>query len=564
MTDTNQALLPVYHYPLYRVLDHAAKKYPELPFTLFKGNTRTYAEVKDSADRVANFLASAGIKKGDRVALFLPNIPRFPDIFFGILKAGAVCVSCNPMYTAAELTHQLNDSGARMLFCMDHPRLYDIAVTAVEETAVETVVVCGIQSCLSPFQAILGKLSGKIPRVKTLHPGHLRFDDMIAQAAPTPPRVTIDPQRDIAVMLYTGGTTGVPKGAALTHTNFTYDLTAAHTYFTLSHAPGEDPEPFRCGGVHTMLGILPWYHSFGLTGALLFAAFTASKIICIPDPRAGKPPFTEVLKAISTFKPTFMAAVPTLFAALTTHPRLKKYDLSSIKACLSAGAPLPPELCRQFEEKTGATIFEAYGLTETAPCVCANPADREKRKIGTIGFPLPGTCIKIVDLETGTTALPPGEEGELAVCGPQVMQGYWQRPQADAEVFRTFDNLRYFLTGDVARVDPEGYVSITDRKKDMIIVSGFNVYPREVEDILYTHPGVALAAVVGVPDPKRGERVKAVVKRKPNHSVSEQELLDFCRDKMAGYKRPRSIEFVEDIPLSTVGKVLRRALRQTT
>ena len=550
-----------YHLPLYRILDHAAVQYPQHTFTLFQGKSRTYAQVKDTANRVANFLARYGIKKADRVAVFLPNIPQFPEIFFGILKAGAVCVNCNPMYTASELNHQLSDSGAKMIFCMEHPSLYEKTVTAITHTDVETVVTCSISSYLPTGLAFMGRMLNKLPRIKHL-PGHLKFDDIVAEAAPTPPMVTIDPEKDTAVMLYTGGTTGVPKGAELTHANFIYDLKAAHAYFNMVHEPGEPPEPFRPGGAHTTLGVLPWYHSFGLTGALLLTVFTGNRILCIPDPRSGKPPFTDVLKTIAKFKPTYMAAVPTLFVAFNTHPRLKKYDLSSIKGCLSAGAPLPPEVCRQFEEKTGAIIFEAYGLTETAPCVCANPSIKESRKIGTIGFPLPGTQVKIVDVDTGTKVLPPGEEGELAVHGPQVMKGYWKRPQADADAFKILEDKRFLLTGDIARVDEEGYISITDRKKDMIIVSGFNVYPREVEDIIYTHPAVALVAVVGVPDPNRGEAVKAFIKVKPDQSLTEREIIEFCKEKMTGYKRPRIVEFVDEIPVSTVGKVLRRALRE--
>ena len=549
-----------YHLPLYRILDHAAVKYPQHTFTLFQGKSRTYAQVKDTANRVANFLARYGIKKADRVALFLPNIPQFPEIFFGILKAGAVCVNCNPMYTASELNHQLSDSGARVIFCMEHPSLYDKTVAAITDTEVETIVTCNISSYLPAGLAFMGRMLNKLPRIKHLA-GHLKFDDIVAEAAPTPPMVTIDPEKDTAVMLYTGGTTGVPKGAELTHANLIYNLKAAHAYFRMVHEPGEPPEPFRPGGAHTTLGVLPWYHSFGLTGALLLTAFTGNRILCIPDPRSGKPPFTDVLKTIAKFKPTYMATVPTLFVAFNTHPRFKKYDLSSIKGCLSAGAPLPPEVCRQFEEKTGAIIFEAYGLTETAPCVCANPSIKETRKIGTVGFPLPGTQVKIVDVDTGTTILPPGEEGELAVCGPQVMKGYWKKPQADAEAFRILDGKKFFLTGDIAEIDQEGYLSITDRKKDMILVSGFNVYPREVEDILYTHPAVALVAVVGIPDETRGTTVKAFIKLKPDHPLTEKDVIAFCREKMTGYKRPRRVEFVEEIPISSVGKVLRRVLR---
>ncbi len=378
-----------------------------------------------------------------------------------------------------------------------------------------------------------------------------------------PPTVEIDPENDTAVMLYTGGTTGIPKGVELTHTNFTYDLKAAHAYFRIVHEPGAPPEPFRQGGAHTTLGVLPWYHSFGLTGALLFTTLTANRIVCIPDPRTGNPPFTDVLKAVAKFNPTYMAAVPTLFVAFNNHPHLKKYNLSSIKVCLSAGAPLPPEVCRQFEEKTGAVIFEAYGLTETAPCVCSNPPIKEKRKIGTIGFPLPGTHVNIVDVDTGTTTLSQGKEGELAVWGPQVMKGYWKRPQADAEVFRILDGKKFLLTGDIARIDEEGYISITDRKKDMILVSGFNVYPREVEDIIYEHPGVALVAVVGIPDKNRGETVKAFIKPKPDRILTEEEILEFCKERMTGFKRPRIVEFTDEIPVSSVGKVLRRTLRDS-
>jgi long-chain acyl-CoA synthetase len=256
-----------------------------------------------------------------------------------------------------------------------------------------------------------------------------------------------------------------------------------------------------------------------------------------------------------------MPAVPTIFVAFTNHPNLDQYDLSSIMGCFSGGAPLPPEVCRQFEEKTGAVIFEGYGLSETAPVATANPTDAEKRRIGTIGFPVPGTDIKFVDLDTGLKELPKGEDGEIAISGPQVMQGYWNKPEENEAVFREIGGRRYFLTGDVGHADEEGYILITDRKKDMILVGGFNVYPRDVEDILFTHPKVALAAVVGVPDAKSGETVKAYVQLKPGESATEEEILEFCKENMAGYKRPKLVEFRNDLPVSVVGKVLRRVLR---
>ncbi|MFO7886432.1 MAG: AMP-binding protein, partial [Desulfobacteraceae bacterium] len=327
------------------------------------------------------------------------------------------------------------------------------------------------------------------------------------------------------------------------------------------HEKGEKPEKMRKGGFHAFLGVLPWYHSFGITVAMLSAAGSGSRLICIPDPRAGKPPFTEVLKAVQKFRPTIMPAVPTIFVAFTNHAKINDYDLTSLMGCFSGGAPLPPDVCRQFEEKTGAVIFEGYGLTETTPVVSANPTNREQRRIGSIGFPMPGTHVKIVDMDAGTRELPQGEDGEVAVCGPQVMKGYWKRPDANEEVFREIDGNRYFLTGDIGNVDKDGYLTITDRKKDMVIVGGFNVYPRDVEDIIYTHPSVELVAVVGIPDEKSGEKVKAFIKLKPGSTVTEEDMKQFCKENMAGYKRPRVIEFRDEIPISNVGKVLRKVLR---
>jgi long-chain acyl-CoA synthetase len=284
-------------------------------------------------------------------------------------------------------------------------------------------------------------------------------------------------------------------------------------------------------------------------------------LICVPNPRAGNPPFTEVLQIVQKHKPTIMSAVPTIFVAFTNHALLDQYDLSSLVGCFSGGAPLPPEVCRQFEEKTGAIIFEGYGLSETSPVATANPTSKEGRKIGSIGFPVPGTDIKILDIDTATTELPQGEDGEIAICGPQVMRGYWNRPEETEDVFREIDGKRYFLTGDIGHVDAEGYILVTDRKKDLIIVGGFNVYPRDVEDILFQHPKVELAAVIGAPDEKSGEAVKAFIQLKPGETATQEEILQFSKENMAGYKRPKQVEFRESLPVSNVGKVLRRVLR---
>ena len=550
-----------YEKPLFSILDETAEEYPNQVYTIFNDATRTYAQVKDTADRIANFLVSRGIQKGDRVAIFLPNLPHYPAIFFGILKAGAVCVTCNPLYTANELNYQLNDAGAKVVFCMDHPQFYPTTVEAVQGTGVESVVICSVKSYLPKVKAILGGLLGKIPKAAKYEPGHLFFDDVVASANPEPPAVDINPTEDLALIIYTGGTTGVPKGAALAHSNFTYNLAVLYEWGRFVHQPGASPEPMRKGGFHTYLGVLPWYHSFGMTVAMMSTCATGSKLICVPDPRAGDPPFTEVLKLVQKHKPTIMPAVPTIFVAFANHAHLDDYDLTSLMGCFSGGAPLPPEVCKRFEEKTGAVIFEGYGLSETAPVATSNPTNTEQRKIGTIGFPVPGTDVKILDIESATEEMPKGEDGEIAICGPQVMRGYWNKPEEDAKVFREIDGQRYFLTGDIGHADEDGYLMITDRKKDMIIVGGFNVYPRDVEDILFQHPKVGLAAVVGVPDAKSGEIVKAYVQLKPGETTNEEEILEFCKENMAGYKRPKVVEFRDELPVSNVGKVLRRVLR---
>ena len=550
-----------YEKPLFSILDESADKYPDQVYTIFNDATRTFAQVKDTADRIATFLAARGIQKGDRVAIFLPNLPHYPAIFFGILKAGAVCVTCNPLYTASELNYQLKDAGARVVFCMDHPQFYPTTVEAIKDTDVETVVICGVKSYLPPIKAFIGGLLGKIPKAGNYQPGHLFFDDVVAGAQPQPPAVDINPTEDLALIIYTGGTTGVPKGAALVHTNFTSNVMALEEWGRFVHESGKEPEKLRHGGFHTSLGVLPWYHSFGLTVAMLFACYGGGRLICVPDPRAGDPPFTEVLKLVQKHKPTLMPAVPTIFVAFTNHPLLDQFDLSSFIGCFSGGAPLPPEVCKQFEEKTGAIIFEGYGLSETSPVATANPTSKEGRKIGSIGFPVPSTDIKILDIDTATTELPQGEDGEIAICGPQVMKGYWNRPEETENVFREIDGKRYFLTGDIGHVDEEGFILVTDRKKDLIIVGGFNVYPRDVEDILFQHPKVELAAVIGAPDEKSGEAVKAFVQLKPGETATAEEIMQFSKENMAGYKRPKQVEFRESLPVSNVGKVLRRVLR---
>jgi len=550
-----------YDKPLFSILDETARDYPNQTYTIFNDFMRTFAQVKDTADRIANFLSSRGIQRGDRVAIFLPNLPQYPEIFFGILKSGGVCVTCNPLYKPSELNFQLKDSGAKAVFVMDHPEFYATAVKAIVGSDVETVVVCSVKSYLPWLKGFLGGLLGKIPKAERHEPGHLMFDDVVKSARPEPPALEIDAINDEALVLYTGGTTGVPKGARLSHANLLSNVLSTEKWAHILQDVDGQPMKFDVGGGYTYLGVLPWYHSFGLTLCMLWSCRMACRLVCIPDPRAGNPPFTEVLKSIEKYKVSFVVAVPTIFTAFVNHSLLDSFDLSSIVACASGAAPLPLEVIRQFEEKTGAVIFEGYGLTETSPVITVNPANREQRKIGSVGLPFLSVDIKMVDLDTGMQELPQGEDGEIAVCGPQVMLGYWNKPEANQEVFREIDGKRYFLTGDIGHFDEEGFVVITDRKKDMIIVGGFNAYPKEIEEELYAHPKVALVAVVGVPDSRSGEAVKAFIQLKPGEEATEEEFMEFCKNKLAGYKRPREIEFRENLPVSVVGKVLRRVLR---
>ncbi|MCJ7685969.1 MAG: long-chain fatty acid--CoA ligase [Desulfobacteraceae bacterium] len=550
-----------YEKPLFSILDDAARDYPDETYTIFNDFTRTFAQVKDTADRVANFLSSRGIKPGDRVGIFLPNLPHYPEIFFGILKAGGVCVTCNPLYQASELNFQLKDCGAKAVFAMDHPEFYATAVKAIVGSDVETVVICNVKSYLPWLKGFLGSLFGKIPKADSHEPGHLMFDDIVRSARPEPPDLDIDAVNDEALVLYTGGTTGVPKGARLSHANLLSNIMSTEQYARIPLSEGAKPQKVEKGGAHTYLGVLPWYHSFGLTLCMLTSCVNASRLVCIPDPRAGDPPFTGVLEAVEKYKVTIVIAVPTIYSAFVNHPLLNKFDLSSIVGCGSGAAPLPVEVIKQFEEKTGAVIFEGYGLTETSPVLTLNPTNLDQRKIGSVGMPFLSTDIKIVDLETGLQELPRGEDGEIAASGPQIMLGYWNKPGANEEVFREIDGKRYFLTGDIGHLDEEGFIVITDRKKDLIIVGGFNAYPKEIEEELYTHPKVALVAVVGVPDPRSGEAVKAFIQLKPGEEATEEEFMEFCKTKLSGYKRPREIEFRDSLPVSVVGKVLRRVLR---
>jgi len=549
--------------PLYALLDNIVEKHPDAPSTIWSGVTRTFSEVKDHADRIANFLVSRGIKKGDRVGIFLPNLPQYPPIFFGILKTGAIAVTCNPSYTAGELKFQLNDAGVKAVFCMDDKKFTPMTYKAIEGTEVDTVVVCSVKSFLPSMKAKIGGMLGKIPKSPHYEEGITYFyDNIVTEFPPESPDVKIDPKEDLALILYTGGTTGTPKGAMLTHRNLTANVMQIDEWIQLIPPEGGEPEKLK-GGVDIYVGALPWYHSYGLTLTMIASYLIGSAVICIPDPRAGKPPLTDLLADIQKYKGTVMHCVPALYAGMVNHPDVGKYDLSSIKACGSGAAPLPPELAKNFEAATGSLVFEGYGLTETSPMTHANPSFTDLRKFGAIGVPIPDTMSVIVDMETGKKVLAQGETGEIAVHGPQVFKGYWNKEQETTDVFRKIGGKDYFLTGDIGHIDEDGFFAISDRKKDMVNVGGLKAYPREIEDILYEHPAISMAAAIGVPkgDDTGNEFVKAFVVLKAGESATPDEIIAWAKDKLAGYKRPREVDIVSELPVSTAGKVLRRELR---
>ncbi|RJQ26845.1 MAG: long-chain fatty acid--CoA ligase [Peptococcaceae bacterium] len=508
--------------PLYRFLDDAVAGYPEATATIFFGTELTYRSLGNMVDKMAGALAGMGIKKGDRVAVMLPNCPQLVVAYYGVLKAGAVVVMTNPMYMEKEITHQLNDAGAETIIVLDllYPRVQNVR----ESTALKSVVVASLFPGASAPDNTIG------------------FDELINRAEPEPPQVKIDPKVDLALLQYTGGTTGVAKGAMLTHYNLVVNTIQCKEVTGGNFQPGEEK----------ILEVLPLFHVYGMTAGMNLAVAVAGAQILIP-----RFEIDWVLQAINDCRPTLFPGAPTIYIAVLNHPKIEEYDISSIKFCLSGSASLPVEVAAQFERLTGGRLVEGYGLTETSPVVAVNPLFGV-RKPGSIGQPVPDTDCRIVDLETGERELPAGETGELIVRGPQVMKGYWNMPEETALVLRN----GWLYTGDIARMDEDGYIFIVDRKKDLIIAGGFNIYPRDVEEILYEHSKVAEAAVIGVPDEYRGETVKAFIVLKEGETAAAEEIIAFCRERLAAYKIPRIVEFREQLPKTIIGKVLRRVLME--
>jgi len=533
-----------------QMLEKTAARYPGDVAVIFINNKITYARLDEMANRFANVLKKLGVQKGDRVALHMPNTPQMVFAYYGAVKLGAVVVMFNPLYSPREVEHQLRDSGAKVMLILD--LMWPMVKTALENARPEHLIVTHVKDYLkfplNLLQPIKAKKEGTLVKVDMAAAsyrlkGMYELKELMAQASAQRPEVEIDPAEDLAVFQYTGGTTGVSKGAMLTHRNLVSNVHQCLAWF-----------PDVKLGKEIILCTLPFFHSYGMTVDMNFGILAGGTLVLIPNPRD----LHMVLTAITKHRPTLFPGVPAMYIALINNPDVKsgKMDVTSIRACLSGAAPLPVEVQQEFEKLTGGKLVEGYGLSESSPVTHANPLEGI-RKAGSSGMPVPNTEVKIVDVENRDTELPLGEIGELAVKGPQVMKGYWNMPE---ETENVMDEEGWLYTGDIARADETGFFYIVDRKKDMIIASGYNIYPRDVEEVIFEHPKVEDVAVAGVPDPKRGETVKAYVVLKEGETATEEEIIAFCRDKMSKYKVPTAVEFRDELPKTMVGKVLRRVL----
>lgn len=528
--------------PMTAALEDTARKKPQEPAFDFMGRIMTWAELARSVDRFAAGLLARGIGKGHKVGLFLPNCPLFPIAYYGALKAGACAVNYNPLYSVAELAHQIEDSETDIMVTLDLKMLCDKMVPMLEKTRLGEIILGRFADFLPFPKNILFPVFRGGDRSRVKPGGHILSLEALMDNDGRVSPVTIDPAEDIAVLQYTGGTTGTPKGATLTHASL-----YANAVQSYSHFPDAQ-------GHEVMLGVLPFFHVFAMTVSLNMAVLAGMEIATIP-----RFDLDETLKLIRRKRPHYMPAVPAILNAINNHPRLDDYDLSSLKFCISGGAPLPVEVKRRFEEKTGCVVVEGYGLTEASPVVSVNPPAGEN-VAGSIGLPLPRTVVEIIDPGDKTTPVPAGERGELCVRGPQVMKGYYKKPEETAQVLRRVDDGPPRLyTGDIAVMDERGYVYVVDRIKDLIITNGYNVYPRNVEEAIYRHEAVEECIVAGLPDPQRGEIVKAWIKLKAGAALDGEALKTFLGDKLSRMEMPREIEFRDQpLPKTMIGKLSRK------
>jgi long-chain acyl-CoA synthetase len=521
---------------LYQLLQRAVEEHPRGTATLFFGARVSYGRLGEMVERFSDGLAALGVRKGDRVALLLPNLPGYPVAHFAVARLGGILVPVNPLYVERELEHQLNDAGAETVVTVEP--LYGTLAKARPRTGVKRVIVMSIKDFLPFPLSFLYGLKNRSELSTDERAGVYRYSDFMKRKYPRGSGVHVDPD-ETAMLLYTGGTTGLSKGAELTHRNVVVNVLQTRSWLVSLR---EKEEVILC--------VLPFFHSYGMTTGLHLAV--AAKAAMLLLPRFDLP---DVAKRIKKHRPTIFCAVPSMYNAISRSPQLTPADVSSIKLCVSGGAALPADVQARFEERTGGRLVEGYGLTETSPVALVNPIFGH-RKNGTIGIPIPDTDARVVDLDT-RQALPPGEVGELAIAGPQVMKGYWNKPDETANVLKD----GWLVTGDMALMDEEGFFRIVDRKKDVIISAGMNVYPREVEEVLHQHPKIVEAAVIGVPSKVRDEAVRAYVVVEKGRELTKAEVIGFCRDRLSKFKIPKQIEFVETLPKSALGKVLKRVLK---
>jgi long-chain acyl-CoA synthetase len=528
--------------PLSNLLKETARKYPDKTAIVYFDKPMTYQELDLAVDKFATALDALGVKKGDKVALFLANMPQFVIAYYGAIRIGAIETAISPLYKEREVEHQLKDSEAETIVVLD--ALYPILEKVIDKTKVKRVIVTSLKDYMSSVVAFLGSLMKKIPSHKVERkPNVFFFKELLAKYPAKPPSVEIDPWEDLVALQYTGGTTGTAKGAMLTHRNLVSNAVSCALWLR-----GKEAE-------EAFLTVLPLFHIYGMTTGMNAPIYMGGKMVMLPGFDVE-----TTLKAIQKNKVTVFCGAPTMYSVLLAHPAFSKYDLSSVRFCFSGSAPLPPEVQRKWMDATGGVLVEGYGLTESSPVTHCNPLDRSLKtvKVGSIGLPWPDTDAKIMDMETGQTELGVGETGELVVKGPQVMKGYWNMPEESAQVLRD----GWLYTGDIGKIDEDGYFHITDRKKDLIKYKGYSVYPREIEDVLYEHPAVKLCGVIGKPDPVAGEIPKAFVVLKDGATATEDEIRKFVNEKVAPYKAIRELEFRKELPMTLVGKVLRRVLQE--
>jgi long-chain acyl-CoA synthetase len=529
--------------PVHHLLDASVTRWASRTCTNFHGKTLTYREIGDLVERTAAGLQALGVKKGTKVGLLMPNCPTFIVYYFATLKAGGTVVNYNPLYTVEELSFQVKDSDTELMVTLDLKALFNKAEALLRAGTLARAVVASFTALLPGTKSVLFKLfkSKELanPEKTAVKRSVVRDADVLAAGKGLRP-VPIDPESDVAVLQYTGGTTGTPKGAMLTHANVTINCRQSAAWASNLES-----------GKERVLAALPFFHVFAMTTVMNFALQEGAELVIMPRFVVG-----DALKLIDKTRPTVMPGVPTMFNAMLSHPKLAGFDLSSLKYCVSGGAPLPTDVKQRFEKVTGCRLIEGYGLTEASPVVTANPVDGPAKE-GSIGLPLPGTVVSLRDLADPAREVAPGERGEVFAKGPQVMKGYWKRPEESADQLVG----GFLRTGDVGVMDEDGFVSIVDRIKDLIICSGYNVYPRRVEEAIYEHPAVEEVTVIGIRDDYRGEAPKAFIKLKAGMNATADDIRKHLEAKLSKIEMPAEIEFRDDLPKTMIGKLSKKELK---